>query len=317
MKVIFGLGPHLKGKNTFEGKVVAVGVFDGVHRGHKLILRSAVKDARKNHLKSTVVTFSSHPSHYFHPQSRVPALTSLEHKLFFIEKEGIDICYVIDFNRSFACLSPRDFVKKILIDKIGMAALYIGEDFLFGKGGKGDVRLLEELRLKFHFRLRVLKHLTLKHRIVSSTLIRDLIKSGQLSLASYFLGRRVSFMGEVIRGEGRGFSLGFPTANIRPHHEVLAPDGIYAALALCQGRLYKSLTYIGVKPTFNKQRKARSIEVFILGLNKNIYHAAMEVYFIKKVRDDQKFSSKDALAAEMKNDVFRAGKIFKKISLKF
>lgn len=314
MKVVFGPGALLEKKDGYGDKVVAVGVFDGVHRGHQLVLRSVVREARRRKLLSVVVTFVSHPSHYFHPEKKVPALTSLEHKLFFIEKEGIDLCYVIDFNKSFASLGPDDFIKKILIDKIGMVSLYVGEDFLFGKGIKGNVKVLEKLRDKFNFKLHVLKHLALKHRIVSSTLIRDLIKSGQLGLAAFFLGRRVSFLGEVIRGEGRGGFLGFPTANIRPHHEVLAPDGIYVSFAFCQGRVFKSLTYIGTKPTFRKKRNERSIEVFIFGLNKNIYHTVMEVRFIKKIRDDQKFSSQDALVAQMKKDVLAAKKIFKKLS---
>ncbi|MFH1692633.1 MAG: riboflavin biosynthesis protein RibF [Candidatus Omnitrophota bacterium] len=314
MKVVFGPGALLEKNNKCCDKVVAVGVFDGVHRGHQLVLRSVVRDARRHGLRSVVVTFASHPSHYFHPKEKVPALTSLEHKLFFIEKEGIDICYVIDFNESFASLSPEGFIKKTLIDKIGMVSLYVGEDFLFGKGVKGDCKVLEKLRDKFGFRLHVLKHLGLRHRIVSSTLIRNLIKSGRLDLASFFLGRRVSFLGEVVRGEGRGGFLGFPTANIRPHHEVLAPDGIYVTFAFCQGRVFRSLTYIGKKPTFRKKRNVRSIEVYIFGLNKNIYHTPMEVRFIKKIRDDQKFSSQEALVAQMKKDVFAAEKIFKKLS---
>lgn len=316
MKVIFGLGSLPKKSEGVADKVVAVGVFDGVHRGHQRILHSVIRDAKKHGLKSAVVTFSSHPSHYFHPKAKVPALTSLEHKLFFIEKEGIDVCYVVDFNRSFAGLSPRNFIKKILIDRIGMAVLYVGEDFLFGKGGRGNTLILKDLSSLFDFRLHVLKHLTLKHRIVSSTLIRELIRSGELDSASFFLGRRVSFMGEVVEGEGRGCMLGFPTANIRPHHEVLAPDGIYATIAFCQGRLYKSLTYIGRKPTFRRKRKTRSIEVFIFGLNKNIYHATMEVRFIRKIRDDRKFVSRDALIKGMKKDVLEAGKVFKKLTAK-
>lgn len=311
MRVIFGLG-NFDQKITRD-KVVAVGVFDGVHRGHQLILRKAVKDAKKNGLKSVVVTFASHPSGYFHPRLKVPALTSLEHKLFFIEKEGVDLCYVVNFNRSFASLPPYDFIKKVLMKKIGMVSLYVGEDFIFGKGVKGNVNLLEKISKKLHFRLYVLKHLTLRHRIISSTLIRNLIKSGQLGLARIFLGRRVSFMGGVIKGEGRGCLLGFPTANIRPHHEVLAPNGIYATWTVCEGRIFKSLTYIGTKPTFRKKTNVRSIEVFIFGLNKNIYHSTLEVRFIKKIRDDRKFSSQDALVSQMKKDVLTAKKIFKRL----
>lgn len=306
MRVIYGIGNLSKG--PAGKKVLTVGVFDGVHRGHRLILQKVVKEAKKRRMLSAVVTFASHPSYFFNPRQKISSLTSLEHKLLYMETEGIDLCYVFDFNKSFSNIGPEAFVENILFKKLRMVSFYVGEDFVFGRGSKGDKKLLLGFSKKFHFKAHIVKHLKLKNRIVSSTLIRDLIKKGQIDLARIFLGRPVSILGEVVKGEGRGKILGFPTANIRPHHEVLAPDGIYATLAICAGHLYKSVTYIGRKPTFRKKSKKRNIEVFLLGFKKNIYFKKIEVRFIKKIRDDKRFPSLNALVAQMRKDVSNAKK---------
>ena len=147
MRVIYGPGSLNKFKA--KAKVVAVGVFDGVHLGHQMILRRVVKEARRSSIASAVVTFSFHPSHLFDPLKKIPHLTSLEHKISFIAACGIDYCYVVNFDRAFASMTPEHFVKGILLKKIGMASLYVGEDFMFGKNAKGDKGLLEALSKKF------------------------------------------------------------------------------------------------------------------------------------------------------------------------
>ncbi|MBI5873536.1 MAG: riboflavin biosynthesis protein RibF [Candidatus Omnitrophica bacterium] len=315
MKVVYGIGNLAKDKR--RRRVIAVGVFDGVHRGHQKILACVVRQARRRGLESAVVTFAQHPSHFFHHDRRIPALTSLEHKLKLIEDAGIDTCFVLSFDEKLAGMAPQYFVERVLVEKLGLFSLYVGEDFVFGYGGRGDIHLLRKLAKRSDFNVHVLKHLKLHNRIVSSTLIRSLIKKGNLDLASIFLGRRVSFLGDVIKGEGRGKTLGFPTANIRPHHEILAPDGIYASEAFCGRRRFNSLTYLGTKPTFNKLSEDRSIEVYLLGLCKDLYGQKMEVRLIKKIRNDKKFTSAGALVAQMKNDVVSAKKIFASSKISF
>ncbi len=311
MKILYANGNFPK---TPSGKkIVTIGVFDGVHRGHKRVLSSVVHEARKRGLLSAVVTFTSHPSHYFNPLKKIPALTSLDHKLKFIGEQGIDVCYVLEFNKRLAQMHPEDFVKKILIDRIGMTSLYVGEDFVFGKNVVGNIHSLKKLSSVFDFSLHVLKHVKLRRRIVSSTLIRSLIGSGDLRLAEIFLGRKVSFLGEVVRGEGRGKILGFPTANIRPHHEVLAPYGIYLSFASIGEKKYRSLTYIGSKPTFHDNSSLRSIEVFLFGTHPELYGKIIEVHLIKKIRDDLKFPSEEKLVAQMKIDVSKARQFFKNL----
>ena len=309
MKVIYGIGNLARGPRI--PKVVTVGVFDGVHRGHQMILRKVVKEARERGACSAVVTFALHPSCLMNPTQRIPSLTSLEHKLLYLEKEGIDVCYVIGFSKVFARISPESFIRDILLKKLRMVSFSVGEDFVFGKGARGDKNLLKKMSKRFHFQLHIVKHLKGKRRIVSSTLIRKMIKSGDLDLAKTFLGRPVSLLGEIIKGEGRGKSLGFPTANMEAPHEVLLSNGVYATQALYGGRSFKSVTYIGTKPTFKKKRRIRSIEVFLLGFWRNIYGRKMEVRFIKKLRDDRKFPSKEALIVQIKEDIAAVRKIFR------
>lgn len=301
MKVIYGVGARLRGAPC--PKVVAVGVFDGVHRGHQKILHSVVAEAQQRRLKSAVVTFSFHPSHLFDPLKKIPHITSLEHKLRLIESAGIDLCYVIYFDKTFARQEPEYFITEVLVRRIGMVSLYVGEDFIFGKEKKGNIHFLKKISKRDSFGLHVLKHRTINNRVVSSTLIRTLIKSGDIARARIFLGRFVSVMGRVVRGEARGRTLGFPTANIRPHHEVLAPDGVYAAQCLYEKRLFPCAAYIGKKPTFKRDPKASSVEVFLFDFEQDLYGKMIEVRFIKKLRGDRKFASQEDLISAIKNDI--------------
>ncbi len=312
MKVICGIGNFPE--SNLRDKIVSIGVFDGVHRGHQKILQALARDARKSGQKSAVVTFADHPSLILYPPEKVPALTSLEHKLEFISQQGVDTCYVLYFNKHVADMPAEDFVREILIRRIGMAALYVGEDFCLGRKAGGNIAVLKKLSIMLGFRLRVFMHLKVKGRIVSSTLIRSLVAEGDLKLAEAFLGRRVSFLGRVVHGDGRGRILGYPTANILPYHEVLAPFGIYLSLARMGKREYKSLTYIGSKPTFQDDRALRSIEVFLFGEHRSLYGRKIEVSLLKKLRQDMKFPSKESLVKQMERDVLEAKSLFKKLS---
>ncbi len=310
MKVIYGTGSLKRPK--IEKKVVAVGVFDGVHLGHQMILRRVVREARRSSMASAVVTFSYHPSHLFDPLKKIPHLTSLEHKISFIAACGIDYCYVINFNRAFAATTPEIFVKDTLLKKIGMVSLYVGEDFIFGKGAKGDKKLLKLLSKKLHFKLHVLKHLKMGAKVISSTLIRKSVKKGRLNEACRYLGRYVSILGDVIKGEGVGAGLGYPTANIRPHHEVLVPDGIYATYSILGGKAFKSVTYIGTRPTFKTAVPYRGVESFLFDFRKKIYGSKMEIRFVRKIRGDKRFPSARELVRAIEKDALSARKILAK-----
>ena len=310
MRVIYGLG-KLKGPLGGPRCVVTVGVFDGVHRGHQKILRSVTQAARRYGQPSVVVTFAFHPSRLVQPQQKISLLSSLEQKLSYLKKEGIDRCYVIDFDKTFAALSAESFIRDVLLKKIKMGVLYVGEDFVFGKGARGNVELLKKLAIKFRFKLRVFRHLKIHDHIVSSTLIRKLIQKGRFSFAKTFLGRSFVLSATVVSGEGRGRLLGFPTANLEVPQEIVIPDGIYATKVLWKNQALKSIAYMGTRPTFHKKSKKRTLEVFLFSFLKNIYGHPIEVQFIKKIRDSKVFPSQKFLASQIKKDVAAAKKILR------
>lgn len=292
MKIIFGL----KKIKRFTRPVVALGVFDGVHQAHRIILRAAVAQARRIKGTSVVVTFWPHPKNK-------QDINSLEHRLRIIEEQGIDVCIVIKFNRSFSRISPRDFVENILLEKIGLEYLYVGANFRFGKDGRGNCRLLRGFSQDYRFQLKVFSVVRINHRVVSSTYIRRLIMQGRLKEAGALLCRRVSILGTVIRGSALAGLWGFPTANINPHHEVIPKAGIYAVNVIFQGQRYHGICYIGIKPTFKLRKKKNIVEVHIFDFKRNIYGKDLEIIFLKKIRQDKKFSSVDELIKQIKKDI--------------
>jgi len=270
-------------------------VFDGVHLGHRKILEDAVTKAKSIKGTSVVLTFWPHPQ-------REESLHSLEHRLRLINELGIDVSIVINFNKRFANISATDFVKNILAKRIGARYVYVGENFRFGRNGEGDVLTLQDAAEIYRFRLKVSSVIGIKNKPISSTLIRSLIKKGDLSTAQKLLGRPVSILGTVIKGASRGKKLGFPTANIDPHHEVIPARGVYAVKVYLCGDRFIGVCFIGSKPTFSK-RNSRNIEVHIFNFKKNIYAKFLEIQFSKKIRDEKKFKSAKDLSRQIQKDV--------------
>jgi len=306
MIIIHGINKIRK----FRKPVVAIGVFDGVHRGHVKILRSVAKKAASVGGTAMAMTFWPHPQDAGH-------LYSLKHRFRLIAECGIKVCVVVGFNKHFAATSAEDFIKRILVDKIHPAYVYVGGNFNFGRGGRGDCRMLEVLAAAYHFGVKVFDVLKVNGRPVSSTHIRALIRGGKLFAASSLLGRPVSVLGSVVRGRALGSKLGFPTANINPHHEIIPPSGVYAARVRIGAKIYLGVCNIGKKPTFGAQENYRSlqqsredIEVNIFDFNRDIYGRYIEVLFIKKIRNEKKYGSIPQLAARIKRDVITARRLF-------
>ncbi|MFH0855727.1 MAG: riboflavin biosynthesis protein RibF [Candidatus Omnitrophota bacterium] len=304
MKVIYGINNIGK----LKGSVVAMGVFDGVHRGHRRILEAVSAKAHEIGSRSVVVTF------YPHPQ-RKESLYSLEHRLRLIAELGIDICVVANFSSHFSRMSAKGFVKDILVDKIGASLVYVGRDFRFGYKIKGDFILLEKMGKIYDFKARGFSIVKIRGIPVSSTLIRKLIRNGDIRLAQKFLARPVSILGTVVRGTKIGRLLGFPTANINPHHEVIPSEGIYAVRIILDKKEFKGACYIGTRPTISPQhaaggrREKVNVEVHIFSFRKNIYGKYLEIQFIRKIRPDKKFSSLGLLSKQIQKDVIRARQI--------
>ncbi|MGD0336471.1 MAG: riboflavin biosynthesis protein RibF [Candidatus Omnitrophota bacterium] len=298
MKVIFGINNIKKFKNP----VVAMGVFDGVHRGHKVILEEAVKKAHDTGGRSIALTFWPHPQ-------KEGSLYSLEHRLKLIAGRGMDVAIIINFNRRFSRITADNFIKKILAEKLGAKHIYVGENFRFGKSAQGSVGTLEDSSSFYGFKVKVFKVIKSGRRTISSTFIRALIKKGELRRAQNLLGRAVGILGSVIRGNLFARQLGFPTANINPHHEVIPACGIYAVRVIFNKNKYGGVCYIGRQPTFLTQNKGTHIEVHIFNFNKKIYGKTLEIYFIKKIRDERRFKNIEELAVQIRKDANSARSI--------
>jgi len=298
MKIIYGINRIKK----FKKPVVALGVFDGVHRGHINILKSTVIKAKSIKGTSMVLTFWPHPQ-------KEESLYSLEHRLRLIEERGLDVCIVINFNKKFAQVSAVDFIKDVLFNNIGANYVSVGKNFRFGKNAEGNFKTLERLSKIYNFKLKLFNVIKINNNAVSSTYIRALIKKGELIRAQKLLTRPVSILGTVSKGISLGRKIGFPTANIDPHHEVIPPPGVYAVRVFFKNKKFYGACYIGSKPTF-LTNNAQRIEVYIFNFKKNIYGKYLEMQFIKKIRDEKRFGSISALATQIKKDATIVKRMF-------
>lgn len=279
---------------------IAIGVFDGVHLGHQKILKKMLLDAKKWRCRSMVITFDPHPSTVLNP-GHVHALTmSLEHRLKLLGQMKVDEVLVIKFNQQIAKITHEKFFQ-ILLNRFGLKSISIGHDFRFGKKGLGDINFFENQRRKKALRLYVTKAITKNKKIISSTYIRNLISGGNIKEASQMLGRPFSIQGTVIQGKGRGKKMGFPTANIDPHHEALPPNGVYAVWGIVGARRLKGVLHIGERPTFGEIEK--SIEVHFLKFNQEIYGQDVELVFVRKIRQIKPFKSPGELTQAIQNDI--------------
>jgi riboflavin kinase/FMN adenylyltransferase len=291
-----------------KDSIVTVGVFDGVHIGHKAVIEKTVRQARAKGLRSVAVTFDPHPLKVLYLKHFVPSLISLKHRIGLIKKLGIDEVVVMKFNKMVANLSAERFIKYILIDSFGAREIIVGEDFCFGRGALAGVKVLREIASKYSVKVNIVKHVKKNSHIVSSTIIRRLIVEGRIDEASQLLGRPFSIVGTVVRGTRLARKLGYPTANINPHHEAIPPSGVYAVKVVFRRKRYKGVMNIGTRPTFYNHGydKDPSIEVHIFNFHERIYGKDMEIVFVRKLRAEKKFKKIDSLIEQIKKDEKRA-----------
>ncbi len=293
------------------GSVVAIGIFDGVHVGHKKIIQETCRRARRLGLKSVLVTFDPHPLKVTRPAMNPATLISLGRRLALIGDMGIDIAIVVDFTKETASLRAHEFVETFLVDTLKAREVVVGEDFRFGRGRTGDIRLLKFLGGIYGFKAVPIRTVKVAGRKASSSLIRSLIMKGDLAGAGALLARPVSIFGSVVRGARiGGMVLGYPTANINPYHEAIPPSGVYAVKVRYGGRWYGAVTNIGFRPTIHHMAKEPVIEVHIFGFRKkDIYGKDLRIDFLKRLRPERHFRHKDALIAQIRLDSLRAQKI--------
>jgi riboflavin kinase/FMN adenylyltransferase len=310
MRIIHGV------KNLKIKKPIAatIGIFDGIHRGHKRLLGQLKKRAKSIRGKSCVLTFDPHPAKVLRPRKTPPMLISTKHKLNLLAAEGIDIAVLINFTKGFANINPTRFVKEMLVKKTSVKELLVGERFSFGRNKSGNVERLRKLGGRFGFKVHSISPLKAGKKIISSTLIRKLIMSGRLNEAKKLLGRNISILGTVTKGARRGRTLGFPTANLNLHHEAIPPSGVYVVKVRLKNRKYRGILNIGFRPTFSGTtcEKEPTAEVHIFGFNKSIYEKDIEVIFLKRIRGERKFKNKDHLLSRINKDIAIAKKYWEK-----
>ena len=306
MKVIYGVG---RVKPALTNTIAAIGIFDGVHKGHQSLIRRMVACARRKGVQSLVITFHPHPVEVLH-QKKVAYLVSLPQRIELMKALGVDIVLVIKFTEKFAHLKPEEFVRKYLVKRLGVKEVFVGDDFRFGENRSGDVDLFAQMGARYGFLVNHMNPIGKTAGKISSSSLRDLITNGRLRDVSAMLGRNVSVVGRVIRGSGRGRRLGFPTANIKVNSGILPPQGVYVVRVQINGRMLNGISNIGYRPSFDDKSSDINFEVHILDFKKNIYSQSLTIEFLKKIRDEKKFSSLDQLISQIRSDEKTARKFF-------
>lgn len=288
--------------------VVTIGNFDGVHRGHQEIFRQVIKKSAEESATSVVVTFNPHPLRVLQPdQQRFSLLTTEQQKERLIEQCGLDLLLVIPFTTSFASISAGNFVQKVLHGFLNACHLVIGYDYAFGAKRSGNGQFLTDMGKKLGFTVQIMDQVRSGELLFSSSAIRKMIADGQVDLAAEALGRFYRIDGQVVPGRAVGRSIGFPTANIVTDNELLPADGVYAVQVQLEGELRKAVCSIGKNPTFNAT--VRTVEVFLLDYNQELYGRQLELRFVARIRGMMKFPDPDALSQQIKSDVQTASDI--------
>jgi riboflavin kinase/FMN adenylyltransferase len=302
-------------KKKHRGAVVTIGNFDGMHTGHQKIFTAVSEEARKLGTKSMAVTFEPHPMKVLRPEKNMKTLTPPEEKARLMRHYGMDTVLFILFDRNFASTQADDFIRDVLVERLGAKMVIVGHDYTFGKGKKGTTELLRKRGEKFGFKVRVVRHATLEGNVVSSSRIRSLLGWGRVCEAAAYLGRPYTIEGTVIKGAGRGAKiLDTPTANITTPNELVPKPGVYAVKAGLGGKVLDGVASLGTNPTFEGTKP--SYEVHLLDWSGNLRGERLRIYFMERLRDSKKFPDADALHAQIEADISRARQILKKSKLR-
>jgi riboflavin kinase / FMN adenylyltransferase len=300
MNVVFGL------ENLKNAKPAAttVGTFDGVHLGHVKIIDSLKELSQKDNLKSTLITFDPHPRVVLQqtPPFKTKLLTKIDERLELLQNQGLDQVIIAKFSRQFSELSYKEFMKNILVEKVNTKVLVVGYDHGFGKDRSGNFDEMSKISKEFNFDVVRETAITINEQTVSSSKIRELIDNGNVKDAASMLGRKYTVNGVVIKGEGRGKKLNFPTANLQitNDYKLFPKEGVYAVDCVIHDKIYRGMSNIGIKPTFGGVQK--TIEINILDFDDDIYGEKIEVQFIQRMRDEKKFKNVNELIKQLTID---------------
>lgn len=301
-------------KEKYPNLVLTIGNFDGIHIGHQRILRRVVQRARELGGTPMAMSFDPHPVKVLTPERGLKLMTTNEEKARVMEAIGIEKLLLVNFNLEFARLEPDEFVKQILVDKLAPREIIVGHNYAFGKARKGTTAILRRRGKKYGFRLSVVRHAKLKGKVVSSSRTRMKIEKGRVEDAALLLGRPYVLEGAVVKGAGRGAKLlGYPTANINTNNELLPRSGVYAVKAKVSGQVHNGVANIGNNPTFDPGgQNKETLEVHIMGFSGDILGQRIRIYFLQRLRDEEKFPDALSLKKAIARDITEAEKIFKK-----
>jgi riboflavin kinase/FMN adenylyltransferase len=309
MKIIkYSKNINLPKKNNY----IALGVFDGVHLGHQKLIELTVDKAKKNNGVSIVATFDPHPDQIIKPKNNVFLLTTIEERINLIKDLNVDIFLIIKFNKIISKMSPKDFIVKILVNTLHVKELFVGFNYRFGFQSKGNINCLKEYSMIYKFKTNILKPKVIDKSIISSTIIKEYIKLGNIKKAKKLLGHEVIISGRVIPGKGRGKNiLNFATANIEiPFKKIIPANGVYLVEINFDNKKYYGLMNIGIKPTFKENNK--TIEIHIIDFNNNIYNKLITVNILQKIRNEKYFNHPGLLKKQIEDDILTASKIIVK-----
>ena len=285
--------------------VLTVGTFDGVHRGHRKILDRLKAIAECERLRPVLLTLDPHPQIVLNKSNRpsVKLLTTIDERLWLLEKYGLEHVLIVPFSYEFSLTSPEEFVRNMLCGKVGMRKMLIGYDHMFGKNRNGDACLLKNLAEELEFDVEKMDSYKDDDTVISSTKIRHLLSSGDICEANNYLSYNYTLFGRVVKGDGRGHELGIPTANIQAQnsHKLLPKNGVYCVSSVIDGREYYGMANIGTRPTFTEDQTA-VLEVNYFDFNEDIYGRMIRVEFRKYIREEKKFSSREEFIEELNRD---------------
>jgi riboflavin kinase/FMN adenylyltransferase len=294
--------------------VLALGNFDGLHRGHVKIIERIRRGAAERAGTSVVLTFDPHPPRVVRPDKAPALLMTKEQKLEALAAAGIQGVAVVRFTPELSRWEPEHFVRTVLFDWLHVAEVWVGADFLFGRDRSGNFTLLRALGQQLGFRVEKIDPVRYKEFVVSSTRIRRLIAEGRVDEAGALLGHHYTVAGAVVAGDRRGREIGFPTANLATGNELLPPHGVYATVLAVDGVLWKGVTNVGMRPTFGTQ-PSLTVETHVLGEVGDIYGREVRLEFVQRLRDERRFGDVEALKEQIAADVRRAERLFDRLSI--
>ncbi len=311
MKVIKDISEIQRDENT----ILTIGTFDGVHKGHQEIIKKVVEISKRESLRNLIITFYPHPRKVINPDSDINLLTIQEEQIEILDQLGVENHLKINFTKSFSEITSYQFIKEYIVEKVGVKKIVIGHDHHFGKSREGNVEFLKSISTEFGFEVIEIPPFKEDDFFVSSSVIRKELQNGNIILSNKLLGRYYHFSGKVVNGDGRGKTLGYPTANIELDNQdkLLPMLGIYAVFILIDGIRFNGLLSIGKRPTFYNDGKIIP-EVFIYDFQSDIYGKKVKIEIIEKIRGEEKFNSPEDLIKQMDLDKQNGIKIFNKLN---